>query len=134
MDENFLIKQIGWVKTVFTNFKAFFKTFYTTFTPENDKLLETAIDKLKNDNVWKANPYKKRSLINAFALTYAEMPVFEGSFESFKKGAMFSRFPVEKLSRQTTAMLCATKVSIKLEPIKPAPPVTKNERPLSDRL
>lgn len=67
------------------NFKAFFKTFYTTFTPENDTLLERAISKLEDDAVWKANPYKKRSLINAFALTYAEMPVFAGSFEHFKK-------------------------------------------------
>lgn len=67
------------------NFKPFFKTFYDTFTPENDVLLETAIAKLEDDTVWKTNPYKKRSLINAFALTYAEMPVFKGSFENFKE-------------------------------------------------
>lgn len=66
-------------------FKTFFKTFYNTFTPKNDKLLETAIAKLEDDGVWKANLYKKRSLINAFALTYAKMPLFEGSFEDFEK-------------------------------------------------
>ncbi|WP_452232258.1 patatin-like phospholipase family protein [Lacinutrix sp. MEBiC02595] len=66
------------------NFKDFFKNFYDTFTPENDVLLKTAISKLENDSVWKANPYKNRSLINAFALTYQEMPIFEGSFQHFK--------------------------------------------------
>ena len=67
------------------DFKTFFKDFYDTFTPENDILLETAIATLENDTVWKANPYKKRSLINAFALTYAQMPLFDGSFENLKK-------------------------------------------------
>ncbi|MDO6759500.1 patatin-like phospholipase family protein [Tamlana sp. 2_MG-2023] len=66
------------------NFDSFFKTFYKTFTPENDQLLENAIAKLEDDTVWKANPYKKRSLINAFALTYSKMPLFEGTFEDFK--------------------------------------------------
>jgi hypothetical protein len=66
------------------NFKDFFKNFYATFTPENDVLLKTAISKLEKDSVWKANPYKNRSLINAFALTYQEMPIFEGSFQHFK--------------------------------------------------
>ncbi|SHH60684.1 patatin-like phospholipase family protein [Winogradskyella jejuensis] len=66
------------------DFKTFFKTFYQAFTPENDKLLETAIAKLEDDEVWKAHPYKKRSLINAFALTYAEMPVFSGNFQHFE--------------------------------------------------
>ena len=66
------------------NFKDFFKNFYATFTPENDVLLKTAISKLESDSVWKANPYKNRSLINAFALTYQEMPIFEGSFQHFK--------------------------------------------------
>ncbi|QRM90282.1 hypothetical protein FG167_13890 [Lacinutrix sp. WUR7] len=67
------------------NFKDFFKNFYATFTPENDVLLKTAISKLENDSVWKANPYKNRSLINAFALTYQEIPIFEGSFQHFKE-------------------------------------------------
>ncbi|RNC86243.1 MAG: hypothetical protein ED556_08060 [Winogradskyella sp.] len=66
------------------DFKSFFKTFYHTFTPENDKLLETAISKLEDTSVWEANPHKKRSLINAFALTYAEMPVFRGDFHDFQ--------------------------------------------------
>lgn len=80
---------VGYAKAIQSpddDFKAFFKKFYDTFTPKNDKLLEIAIAKLENDNVWKANPYKKRSLINAFALTYSEMPLFKGSFEQFEKG------------------------------------------------
>jgi len=68
------------------DFKTFFKLFYNTFTPENDSLLESAIAKLEDDNIWKANPHKKRSLINAFALTYAEMELFSGDFEYFNKG------------------------------------------------
>ncbi|WP_299130412.1 patatin-like phospholipase family protein [uncultured Winogradskyella sp.] len=67
------------------DFKQFFNLFYKTFTSENDTLLETAIAKLADDTVWEANPYKKRSLINAFALAYAEMPIFKGYFELFKK-------------------------------------------------
>ncbi|GGI57477.1 patatin-like phospholipase family protein [Winogradskyella haliclonae] len=66
------------------DFKSFFRTFYNTFTPKNDKLLENAIAKLEDDTVWKNNPHKKRSLINAFALTYAEMPVFSGDFKHFE--------------------------------------------------
>ncbi|WP_282148113.1 patatin-like phospholipase family protein [Algibacter lectus] len=79
---------VGYAKAVQMpnyNFKAFFKQFYNTFTPENDVLLEKAIAKLENDTIWKANPYKNRSLINAFALTYSEMPVFEGAFGKFEK-------------------------------------------------
>lgn len=79
---------VGYAKAVQSpdfDFKRFFKNFYNTFTPENDVLLETAIAKLENDKVWKANPYKKRSLINAFALTYGEMPLFESSFENFQE-------------------------------------------------
>ncbi|MCL5127721.1 MULTISPECIES: patatin-like phospholipase family protein [unclassified Algibacter] len=79
---------VGYAKAVQMpdyNFKTFFKNFYNTFTPENDVLLESAIAKLENDTVWKANPYKNRSLINAFALTYSEMPIFEGTFGKFKK-------------------------------------------------
>tara|TARA_R110002051_G_scaffold229648_1_gene291606 strand:- start:6089 stop:7762 length:1674 start_codon:yes stop_codon:yes gene_type:complete len=79
---------VGYAKAVQSpdyDFKAFFKTFYNTFTPDNDILLKSAIAKLEDDSVWKANPYKKRSLINAFALTYTKMPLFEGSFELFEK-------------------------------------------------
>ncbi|KGL63385.1 patatin-like phospholipase family protein [Polaribacter sp. Hel1_85] len=66
------------------NFEDFYTKFYNLFTPENDKLLATAINKLEDDNVWKQHPHKKRSLINAFALTYADMDIFKGSFELFE--------------------------------------------------
>lgn len=66
------------------NFKSFFQDFYNTFTPQNDQLLATAIKKFEDDDVWDKSS-KKRSLINAFALTYAEMPVFDGSFKHLKK-------------------------------------------------
>ena len=66
------------------NFQDFYTKFYNLFTPENDKLLATAINKLEDDDVWKKNPHKKRSLINAFALTYAEMDIYKGSFELFE--------------------------------------------------
>jgi hypothetical protein len=65
-------------------FNSFYRTFYDAFTPENDLLLKTAIHKLEDPEVWKKNPYKKRSLINAFALTYSEMPLFEGGFDIFE--------------------------------------------------
>ena len=65
-------------------FGKFYKAFYAAFTPENDRLLQTAIDKLEDPQVWVKNAYKKRSLINAFALTYAEMPFFSGGFDIFE--------------------------------------------------
>lgn len=65
------------------DFKTFFNELYDNFKPGNDKLLETAIAKLGNDQVWKDNPHKKRSLINSFALTYADMDVYKGSFDLF---------------------------------------------------
>ncbi|NRD20023.1 patatin-like phospholipase family protein [Winogradskyella eckloniae] len=65
------------------NFKAFFKSFYNTFSPLNDILLVSAIQKFNNEKVWKTNAHKNRSLINAFALTYSEMPLFSGTFKSF---------------------------------------------------
>jgi hypothetical protein len=65
------------------DFEKFFQDFYDKFKPGNYKLLETAIAKLGDDQVWKNNPHKKRSLINAFALTYADMDVYQGSFEMF---------------------------------------------------
>ncbi|NHF59929.1 patatin-like phospholipase family protein [Flavobacteriaceae bacterium TP-CH-4] len=65
------------------DFPKFYKEFYEAFEPDNDVLLETAISKLEDDVVWKAHPHKKRSLINAFALTYASMPLFEGDFKIF---------------------------------------------------
>lgn len=69
-------------------FQAFFKQFYQTFTPENDRLLQRAVENLTNDAIWEKHPHKKRSLINAFALTYAEMDVFKGDFEIFKKDSI----------------------------------------------
>ncbi|MBC8754987.1 patatin-like phospholipase family protein [Kordia sp. YSTF-M3] len=66
-------------------FKKFFSDFYKAFEAENDKLLQTAIAKLSNDEVWKKNPHKKRSLINAFALTYADMDIYKGDFKTFEK-------------------------------------------------
>ncbi|EDP95882.1 patatin-like phospholipase family protein [Kordia algicida OT-1] len=65
------------------NFQTFFKKMYDKFEPANDKLLETAIAKLGDDEIWKKNPHKKRSLINAFALTYADMEVYKGNFNMF---------------------------------------------------
>ena len=64
-------------------YEPFFKKMYEKFEPANDKLLETAIAKLGDDEVWKKNPHKKRSLINAFALTYADMDIYKGSFTMF---------------------------------------------------
>lgn len=66
------------------NFKSFFQDFYNTFTPQNDQLLSTAIKKFEDDAVWEKSS-KKRTLINAFALAYADMPIFDGSFKHFKK-------------------------------------------------
>ena len=66
------------------DFGEFFREVFNTFKPENDKLLETAINKLEDDAVWEEHKYKKRSLINAFALTYAEMDLYSGAFEMFR--------------------------------------------------
>ena len=67
------------------SFDTFYTSFYNAFTPKNDRLLSTAIAKLEDPEVWKEHAYKKRSLINAFALTYAEMPFFKGGFDIFDK-------------------------------------------------
>lgn len=66
------------------DFKTFFQEFYNTFTPQNDQLLTNAIKKFEDDEIWEKST-KKRSLINAFALTYAEMSIFDGSFKHLKK-------------------------------------------------
>ena len=39
-------------------------------------------------------------------------------------GLMFVFFPVERLSKIVTSIPCSISLSTKLEPIKPAPPVT----------
>lgn len=67
------------------DFQAFYKAFYQNFVPANDKLVEDAVAKLESAEVWAKHPYKKPSLINAFALTYADMPIFKGEFGMFKK-------------------------------------------------
>ena len=67
------------------SFIDFYKKFYTHFEPKNDILLKTAVAKLEDDSVWATHSYKKRSLINAFALTYADMDLFSEGFQKFKK-------------------------------------------------
>ncbi|MGQ1910964.1 patatin-like phospholipase family protein [Marinifilum sp. RC60d5] len=66
------------------NFNKFYREFYECFEPDKDKLLENAVEKLENRVLWKKYPHKKRSLINAFALAYADMPFFQGQFGMFK--------------------------------------------------
>ena len=63
------------------DFKDFYKQFYDTYAPGNDKLLDNAVSKLVNNSIWKKHPHKKRSLINAFALAYAELDIYHGKFE-----------------------------------------------------
>ncbi len=63
------------------DFKNFYRDFYQTL--EEDKLLEKALQKLDDDKLWK-HSHKRRSLINAFALSYAEL-LTNGSFRDLKK-------------------------------------------------
>jgi predicted acylesterase/phospholipase RssA len=65
------------------SFITFYDQFYTTFEPANDRLMDNATAKLIDDEVWKKHPHKKRSVINAMALTYADMEVFKGNFGMF---------------------------------------------------
>lgn len=65
------------------SFDSFYKLFYETFEPENDSLIDDATAKLIDDKVWGKHPHKKRSMINAMALTYSEMEVFKGNFGMF---------------------------------------------------
>jgi predicted acylesterase/phospholipase RssA len=65
------------------SFTSFYDQFYTTFEPANDRLMDDATAKLIDDEVWKNHPHKKRSVINAMALTYADMEVFKGNFGMF---------------------------------------------------
>lgn len=62
-------------------FLEFFDHFYTTL--DKDELLETALAKFANDDIWK-NSHKKRSLINAFALAYADL-LTNGRFDDISK-------------------------------------------------
>ncbi|MCT4603582.1 MAG: patatin-like phospholipase family protein [Marinifilum sp.] len=70
------------------DFDSFYKAFYQNFEPGNDKLIETAVGKLEASEVWSKKSHKKRSLINAFALAYADMPIFKGKFEMFRKNSL----------------------------------------------
>lgn len=62
-----------------------FDTFYTHFykTLDEDQLLSLALTKLDSDKLWK-DSHKKRSLINAFALTYDEL-LTSGTFKLLRK-------------------------------------------------
>ncbi|NOU58358.1 patatin-like phospholipase family protein [Marinifilum caeruleilacunae] len=67
------------------DFETFYHRFYESFTPGKDKLVENAVGKLESAEVWAKHPHKRPSLINAFALSYADMPIFQGEFGMFKK-------------------------------------------------
>ncbi len=67
------------------SFKSFYDQFYNAFKPENDTLLQRAVHILEDDTQWDVHSYKKRSLINAFSLAYAEMDVFQGDLNLFNK-------------------------------------------------
>ena len=62
-----------------------FETFYTHFynVLNEDKLLGIALEKLASNELWETS-YKKQSLINAFALTYAEL-LTDGTFKDILK-------------------------------------------------
>ncbi len=64
-----------------TPFDQFFKSFYQFM--KDDKLTETAVNILKDDERWKVI-HKKRSLINSFALAYEELLV-QGTFDFFEQ-------------------------------------------------
>ena len=51
-------------------------------------------------------------------------PSINLKLESVKNEVIFSLFPVEKLSKQTTSFFLSSKTSQRFEPMKPAPPVT----------
>jgi predicted acylesterase/phospholipase RssA len=71
-------------------FDTFYDEFYSTFKPGSDELLENAVSKLEKESTWKENPHKKRSLINAFALSYSDLDLFKGEFEMFKDLSSFN--------------------------------------------
>jgi len=62
-------------------FPEFYDHFYNTL--DRDELLETALNKIADDDIWK-NSHKKRSLINAFALAYADL-LTKGSFDDINQ-------------------------------------------------
>jgi ABC-type Fe3+-siderophore transport system permease subunit len=65
-------------------FEGFYNDFYNSFKPENDTLLQRAIKILEDDEQWE-HSHKKKSLINAFSLAYAEMNVFQGALKHFNE-------------------------------------------------
>lgn len=77
---------VAFTKAVTTSgfqFKDFYAEMYSTFNPANDTLLNDAVAKISNKDVWETSSHKRQSLINAFALKYAEMPLFSGKFGDF---------------------------------------------------
>ncbi|GAB5399558.1 MAG: hypothetical protein Aureis2KO_11430 [Aureisphaera sp.] len=66
------------------DFKTFYREFYNQFKPDTDTLLSDAMKKLEDQSTWVKFAYKKQSIINAFALTYAEMDIFKGGFDVYK--------------------------------------------------
>lgn len=67
------------------DYDLFYQKMYDAFKPENDKLLENAVNKLNTDSIWRGKNRKRRSLINAFALEYKDMDLFSGEFKMFEK-------------------------------------------------
>ena len=63
-------------------FEDFYKEYYRFL--DEDRLLNLATGKLKDDQVWKGN-HKRRSLINAFSLAYQELFYHESSIEDIMK-------------------------------------------------
>ncbi len=61
-------------------FEVFYKNFYKVLA--DDKLLGMALKKLEDDTIWK-DSHKRRSLINAFALSYDEL-LTNGNFDYIK--------------------------------------------------
>lgn len=62
-------------------FKVFYVEYYQKF--EKDELLKIATEKLGSDSIWK-DSHKKRSIINAFALAYAEL-LTDGHLKELKE-------------------------------------------------
>lgn len=71
----------AYYKALNKDFEVFYLEFYKTL--EEDRLLKIASEKLGSDSIWK-DSHKKRSLINAFALAYAEL-ITDGHFKDLKE-------------------------------------------------
>lgn len=79
------------------NFNDFYIKMYKTFIPSMDLLLKSAVEKLSNNNVWSNTPHKRQSLINAFALQYAETSLFSGTLNDL----YFKNSKAIELSKKT---------------------------------